>query len=119
VSRTPIDHRLVAYGTLIPGRANHHVVEPLGGTWAPVRVRGRVGTSAWRGYAGLPAFTPDPAAEPIDVWLLESEALAGSWPMLDDFEGPGYRRIPIAITDPRGTALGEAWIYQALHPDPT
>lgn len=114
---TPIDHRLIAYGTLQPGEPNFHVVEPLGGSWTEVRVRGRVGTSNWREYAGLPAFTPDESAEPIDVMLLESDRLPEAWPDLDAFEGPGYRRIAVPMWDTAGTALGNGWIYQALHPD--
>ena len=114
----PIDHRLIAYGTLQPGQPNFHVVEPLGGTWRQVRVRGRVGTSAWREYQGLPAFTPDAAAAAIDVWLLESASLADAWPRLDEFEGPGYRRVAVEMWDPAGATLGHGWIYQALNPDP-
>ncbi len=114
---TPIDHRLVAYGTLAPGESNYHVVEPLGGEWTQVRVRGHRGTSNWREYSGLPAFTPDPTADPIDAWLLEAVTLVDAWPDIDAFEGPGYRRVSIEVTDPTGTALGPAWIYQVLHPD--
>ena len=116
MTTVPIDHRLIAYGTLRPGEPNFHVVEHLGGTWTPVRVRGRVGTSNWREYTGLPAFTPDPTAEPIEVMLLESEHLAEAWPELDEFEGPGYRRIAIPMWDPTGAPLGDGWIYQALNP---
>ena len=114
---TPIDHRLVAYGTLAPGESNHHIVEPLGGAWTRVRVRGHRGTSNWRDYSGLPAFTPDPDADPVDVWLLEASALVDSWPDIDAFEGPGYERVPIDVTDLDGRTLAPAWIYQALHPD--
>ena len=115
---TPIDHRLVAYGTLQPGKPNYHVVEHLGGTWTKVRVRGHVGTSKWREYEGLPAFTLDDAAAPVDVWLLETEALVGAWDDLDAFEGPGYRRIAVAVWDLSGAPLGNGWIYEALNPDP-
>ncbi len=117
MTEPPIDHRLVAYGTLQPGEPNFHVVEPLGGSWRQVRVRGHVGTSSWREYQGLPAFTPDPDAEPLEVWLLETEALATAWPDLDEFEGPGYRRVAVPMWDPSGSPLGEGWIYQALDPD--
>ena len=118
MTHPPIDHRLVAYGTLQPGEPNFHVVEPLGGTWTQVRVRGHVGTSNWREYQGLPGFTPDDAADPFDVWLLETENLVDAWPDLDAFEGPGYRRIAVPMWDVAGTPLGDAWIYEALNPDP-
>lgn len=117
MTQPSIDDRLVAYGTLRPGEPNFHVVEHLGGTWTTVRVCGRVGTSNWRQYAGLPAFTPDDAADPIEVMLLESELLAGAWDELDAFEGPGYQRIAIAMWDLSNAPLGDGWIYQALHPD--
>ena len=117
MTTVPIDHRLIAYGTLRPGEPNFHVVEHLGGTWTPVRVRGRVGTSNWREYEGLPAFTPDRTVEPIEVMLLESAQLATAWADLDAFEGPGYQRIAVPMWDVDDTPLGDGWIYQALDPD--
>lgn len=117
MSLAPLDHRLVAYGTLAPGEPNHHVVEALGGTWTEVAVRGRLGTSAWREYHGLPAFVPDPTGPEVFAWLLESARLVEAWPELDAFEGPGYRREAVAVTRRDGRPWGEAWIYHALRPD--
>ena len=80
-------HRLVAYGTLRPGEANHRLLAGLG-SWQPARVRGRLG--AWEGY---PVLVPAPADGPaIDVMLLTSARLPAVMPGLDRFEGPAYRR---------------------------
>ena len=75
VSRT-----LAVYGTLAPGKPNHHVVAPL----------------------GYPAFNPRIGGAAIPVHVLTSPALPSAFPELDDFEGHEYRRIliPVFRTDP-------------------
>ncbi len=109
------DTRLVAYGTLAPGRSNHHIVSHLAGDWSEVLVRGRLGESSWRGYEGYPAFVPDPDGPTVRAWMLDSPDLPGAWPMLDEFEGPGYRRVVIPVRDPAtGDPLGRAQVYEAL-----
>ncbi|OWY63511.1 hypothetical protein B7486_52730, partial [cyanobacterium TDX16] len=80
--------RLAAYGTLVPGGSNHHVVEHLGGVWEPVVLRGEL---EWltpeiprlRWYAGGPV---------VPAQLLTSAALRHAWPQLDEFEGDAYVR---------------------------
>ena len=42
----PPPSRLATYGTLGPGRPNHHQLVPLGGTWATGTVHGLVLDSA-------------------------------------------------------------------------
>jgi gamma-glutamylcyclotransferase (GGCT)/AIG2-like uncharacterized protein YtfP len=110
--------RLVAYGTLIPGRSNHHMMAGLDGTWSEIRVHGTLGESEWNGLEGLPAFVPDPAAPPVDAWLFTSTDLPRHWPALDDFEGPGYRRVIVDIETPTGAWLPPAQVYEALHMRP-
>lgn len=110
----PLEHRLVAYGTLIPGRSNAHVVADLGGTWTEVRVRGHLGASTWRDVAGYPGFRRDHEAPLVAAWLLESPLLGSTWDRLDAFEGPGYRRVPVAVEAVDGTLLAPAYVYEAL-----
>ncbi len=114
----PIEHRLVAYGTLIPGRSNHHMVDALGGTWHQVQVHGTLGQSRWNALERLPAFVPDPEDPPVDVWLLHSEALSASWADLDAFEGPTYQRVAIDVFDTDGVRLTDAYVYASLAMEP-
>lgn len=109
------DTRLVAYGTLAPGRSNHHLVAAFAGTWREVLVRGRLGESGWSGYERYPAFVPDPGGPTVRAWLLESPDPASAWSMLDPFDGPGYRPVTIEVHDfETGEELGPASVYEAL-----
>ncbi|MDX1644332.1 MAG: gamma-glutamylcyclotransferase [Thermoanaerobaculia bacterium] len=93
--------RLAVYGTLAPGKANHHLVEPLRGSWRRGEVRGSLHPHGWGATLGFPALVWDPAADPIGVDLLESPALASAWPELDAFEGEAYLRILVPVASPR------------------
>ncbi len=105
--------RLAVYGTLAPGRANHHHVADLRGTWMPGYVRGRLVEAGWGAAMGYPGLILDPAAvfdrvslpghferqdrrdnmsEEIAVQILTSQDLPDHWARLDAFEGPGYQR---------------------------
>jgi gamma-glutamylcyclotransferase (GGCT)/AIG2-like uncharacterized protein YtfP len=106
---TAADTRLATYGTLAPGRVNHHQLAGLKGRWQQGTVRGRLVDAGWAAALGHPGLVLDPLGPGVEVDLFESADLPGHWPRLDAFEGTGYRRV---IT-PVGTADGEldAWIY--------
>ena len=103
------DMRLATYGTLAPGRVNHHELTGLAGRWRDGAVRGRLIEAGWGSDLGYPGLVLDPAGDAIEVALFESADLPAHWPRLDAFEGAGYRRV---ITEVR-TAEGalDAWIY--------
>ena len=102
---------LAVYGTLAPGEPNHRQLAHLGGSWTCCEVRGR------RSIRRYPVFTWDPSAPPVAMRLLEAPALAKVWPRLDDFEGPGYRRILVPAM--RGEQLvAVANLYHAIEPVP-
>jgi gamma-glutamylcyclotransferase (GGCT)/AIG2-like uncharacterized protein YtfP len=109
--RTP-DTRLATYGTLAPGRVNHHQLSQLKGCWRRGTVRGTLRDAGWGSALGFPALVLDPNAPEVDVQVFESLDLPDHWTRLDEFEGPGYRRV---ITQVR-TAEGEvsAWIYEVV-----
>jgi gamma-glutamylcyclotransferase (GGCT)/AIG2-like uncharacterized protein YtfP len=88
-----ISHTLAVYGTLAPGRPNHHVVAPLGGEWTDGLVEGDLSPVGWGATLGYPAFRPRAGGPAVAVQVLTSPALGAAWPALDDFEGPEYRRI--------------------------
>ncbi|MEL7045084.1 MAG: gamma-glutamylcyclotransferase [Pseudomonadota bacterium] len=101
---------LFVYGTLAPGRPNHHLLANLGGTWAAATLRGRLVDEGWGAEQGYPGIIPDPSAPPVAGHLLSTPELASSWSMLDEFEGPGYVRRSVAVTLESGDEV-RAWVY--------
>jgi gamma-glutamylcyclotransferase (GGCT)/AIG2-like uncharacterized protein YtfP len=97
VSRT-----LAVYGTLAPGRPNHHVVAPLGGEWTAGIVEGDLLAEGWGAPLGYPAFNPRVGGADVPVHVLTSPALPSAFSELDAFEGHEYRRIliPVFTADP-------------------
>lgn len=96
---------LAVYGSLAPGRANHHVVAPLEGTWADGMVEGDLVEAGWGAPLGYPAFRPRSGGGEIAIHLLTSQRLPDAWARLDEFEGAEYCRIlvPVFATDDAGT----------------
>ena len=101
--------RLVSYGSLQPGGSNHGQLAGCKGVWAAVEVPGRL---TMREYA---AFTYDPAAAPVAMQMFTSVDLPARWPQLDVFEGPGYRRILVAVYR-RKKMLAVANLYAVVDP---
>ncbi len=90
-------HTLAVYGTLAPGRPNHHVVAPLGGEWTDGLIEGDLLPVGWGADLGYPGFRPRVGGEAVAVWVLVAPLLAGAWLELDRFEGEGYRRILVPV----------------------
>ena len=103
------DTRLATYGTLAPGRVNHHQLAGLKGQWQQGTVRGRLADAGWAAALGHPGLVLDPLGPVVEVYLFESAELPNHWPRLDEFEGTGYRRVVPQVR----TADGElnAWIF--------
>ena len=101
------EHRLVAYGSLLPGEVNHHELEGAGqGHWQPCVVRAKAGmVGPWR----VIELAND--APMIEAQLLTSPLLPQIWAGLDAFEGQAYKRV-LCVAD---TAEGplEAYVYVA------
>jgi len=96
------DHRLATYGTLAPGRVNHHHVEKVRGTWTKGVIRGRFIEAGWGADLGYPGLVVDPNGDSIEVHVLVSIDLMDHWDRLDAFEGAGYQRVPIDVETPEG-----------------
>lgn len=96
-ARFRVSHALAVYGTLAPGRSNHHVVAPLGGTWTPGTVHGDLSPEGWGATLGYPALRPRTGGPVVAVQVLTADGLPAAWARLDDFEGPGYRRILVPV----------------------
>ena len=112
--RNDADTRLATYGTLAPGRVNHHQLAALPGRWLEGTVTGRLVEAGWGAKLGYPGLvldvgSLDPAAGAVAVHLFESPELPGHWRRLDAFEGEGYRRVVAAVGTDEGPLA--AWIY--------
>ncbi len=105
-----VEHRLAVYGSLAPGEANTHILEPLAGSWSPGTVRGTLHDAGWAAAIGYRAIRLDPQAPEIPVKLFTSSGLPGFWAELDAFEGETYERVitPVAA---RGEVV-DAYIYR-------
>ena len=110
-------HRLAVYGSLAPGRPNHHHVAGLQGRWSPGGLYGRLVEAGWGASLGYPALVLDPDGPAIDVQVLESADLPAHWSRLDEFEGPGYERVLTTVHTAAGDV--EAYVYVLTAPDET
>lgn len=104
-----IDHHLAVYGSLAPGRVNHHQLDGLSGNWRPGTVTGRLVEKGWGADLGYPAIILDPDGEPVIVDLFLSPDLPAHWSRLDAFEGDGYMRVAVTVQTAEGDV--PAWIY--------
>jgi gamma-glutamylcyclotransferase (GGCT)/AIG2-like uncharacterized protein YtfP len=93
--------RLAVYGSLAPGRKNHHVMAGAQGTWRPAVLRGSLGNEGWGAGEGFLGFLWDGTDTPIAAHVFSSPDLPQHWQRLDEFEGPEYKRIlaPVEIAD--------------------
>lgn len=98
--------RLATYGTLAPGRVNHHQLAELSGTWRKGIVRGRLLEEGWGAAHGCPGIVLDPEGPEVEVHIFESSDLPAHWARLDAFEGPGYRRVEVAARTQDGAQDG-------------
>jgi gamma-glutamylcyclotransferase (GGCT)/AIG2-like uncharacterized protein YtfP len=103
------DTRLAIYGTLAPGRVNHHQISALAGKWQRGTVKGRLFSSGWGAAVGFPGMILDPLGPSVHVDLFESADLPEHWTRLDEFEGSGYRRVVTTVNTEEGER--SAWIY--------
>jgi gamma-glutamylcyclotransferase (GGCT)/AIG2-like uncharacterized protein YtfP len=102
-------HRLATYGTLAPGRPNHHQLDGLGGRWLAGHVNGMLVDAGWGVDIGYPALVLDPDGSAISVDVFESVDLPAHWAHLDAFEGSGYQRVVTTVRTSSGDI--EASIY--------
>ena len=96
--------RLIAYGTLRPGRSNHHVVADIPGDWVPGRIEGYIDKSGH-----YPRYRPMRNGQWHDVEILVSPALPRYWRRIDRFEGPHYRRVIIPVS------VRGKWCYGSVY----
>lgn len=102
---------LATYGTLMPGEANHWVVRNIVGQWTTGTVCGWAYPVGFGPAEGYPGITLDPAGGPVPVAVLTSDRLDRHLRDIDEFEGPGHRRIECDVALESGEHI-RAWIYE-------
>ncbi len=107
-----VEHRLVVYGTLAPGRPNAHVLADVPGEWSRGWVEGDLYEHGWGAVEGYPAMRPRAGGPRIDAYLFESAELPRHWAMLDAFEGDSYQRVEIVVFREDGTST-VGFVYAA------
>lgn len=105
--------RLATYGTLGPGKPNHHHVSMIEGTWTFGTVRGFLHEEGWGAVHGFPGILLDQTGPVVAVDVLESDYLAEHLDRLDAFEGPGYQRVFVEVETSEGVL--PAYIYELAH----
>lgn len=101
--RYQADRRFAVYGTLAPGKPNHHHLSGLDGTWTQGHfVTGRLEPSGWGADMGYPALRWSESGDAIEVQLFASDDLPEHWARLDAFEGDEYLRILVPVHAPNG-----------------
>ena len=106
--------RLAVYGTLAPGRPNHHRLSDLSGRWIEGTVRGQLLQQGWGAEFGYPGMVLDLDGPTVGVQLFESSDLQDHWTRLDEFEGSGYRRTVTVVSTAEGDLLASIYVL-ALH----
>jgi len=95
--------RLAVYGSLAPGRSNHHQLQNLRGEWhSGCIVRGELADRGWGAALGYPALRWSKLGPPVPAELLVSDELPEHWLRLDEFEGPEYLRILVPVLSSAG-----------------
>jgi gamma-glutamylcyclotransferase (GGCT)/AIG2-like uncharacterized protein YtfP len=96
------EHRLAVYGSLAPGRKNHWVLASMRGAWFNATVRGHLHQEGWGAAEGFPAIVLDDMGPEVPVQVFESEQFPNEWKRIDEFEGPGYRRVEVHVKTAKG-----------------
>ena len=102
--------RLFVYGTLAPGRVNHHVVENIDGVWESATLRGELIEAGWGAAMGCPGIIPSASGDIVEGHLLTSQHLPAHWARLDAFEGAAYERVSVEVTV-NGSDRVRAFVY--------
>lgn len=92
--------RLAVYGSLAPGRPNHHLLSGLAGRWWTGHVHGELRAEGWGSELGFPGLVLLEHGPAVRVHVLESPELVRHWDRLDAFEGSGYRRVRVPVHRP-------------------
>lgn len=101
---------LFVYGTLAPGRENHHVLANISGKWESATLKGFLLDAGWGAAIGYPGIIPSDQGNEVNGWVLTSVELARYLAEIDAFEGGEYKRISAQVNVKGGNDV-EAYVY--------
>ena len=110
MSNDDSQQRLFVYGSLAPGRPNHHVMADIPGSWHPAMLRGHLVDEGWGAELGCPGILPSPDGGEVEGFVLASTALEDHWERLDAFEGGEYERVIATVRVDRVRDV-DAFVY--------
>lgn len=90
------ENKLIIYGTLAPGKPNHHKISHIKGDWKSAVLKGgKLESKGWGADLGFNGYVPAKENEQTNIscYVLFSDGLIKYWEFLDEFEGVGYKRI--------------------------
>lgn len=106
-------YRLATYGTLAPGRPNHHQLDGLDGRWLQGHIHGTLVDAGWGAGLGYPALLLDAHGPLVDVQVFESADLPAHWSRLDEFEGSGYQRAVAVVHTPASDMAASIYVLRS------
>ena len=106
--------RLFVYGTLAPGRRNHSVLEDIPGSWEKATLKGKLLNEGWGSEFGCPGIVPSDKGKEVEGFVFSSDHLPDHWLKLDEYEGTGYKRVPVLVKIESGERI-EAYVYALNH----
>ncbi len=68
-------NHLAIYGSLAPGKINHHVIKGIKGQWSEGYVRGKLYEDGWGSNLGFPGIIWNPDGSEVNVHLFVSKHL--------------------------------------------
>ena len=77
-------------------------------------LKGKLLDEGWGYKLGCPGIVPSDEGEEVEGYVLSSEQLSEHWSMLDEFEGNGYKRVPVLVEIESGEKI-ESYVYALNH----
>jgi gamma-glutamylcyclotransferase (GGCT)/AIG2-like uncharacterized protein YtfP len=108
------EQRLAVYGSLAPGKSNHHQLDELSGDWAAGALRGRLFQDGFGTGGRYPGLELDPGGGEVTVQVFTSPDLPAHWARLDRFEGADYARVVVEVMTEQGPVAAQ--VYMAARP---
>ncbi len=107
-----VANALFVYGTLKPGEPAAHLLSVRNGNWQSAQIRAHHFPEGVDGTEGYPAVRLSAQAPLLNGMLLQSAELPALLPSLDDYEGPGYKRVVTPVYT-QGQYVCDAHVYVA------
>jgi len=104
--------RLAVYGTLAPGRENHHQLSGLSGRWRAGTLRGRLVPVHLGEHVGLVGLVLDPDGRLVPAQVFSSTDLPAHWARLDAFEGAAFARVVTEVGTDAGTVAASVYVLR-------